>query len=449
MFFAGAKLHRKEAVMDQKSNAVAKGRRVALIEGCRTPFVKAFAEYNGLTSLDLSRLAAKESLYRAGLRPSDVDQVVWSTTVPVLRYPNLGREVAIALGMPKVPGFTVMRACASGLQALTSAAEHIGVGYSDVALVGGADSLSNTPVPYTKKVIDALQGFAKARSMKSRLQALAALPAKELLPTPPDIVEYSTGLSMGQHAERMAKQNGISREAQDDYAYRSHQRAGEATDDGRLTAELVPVSIPPKFETVISEDTMIRKNPDREKLRSLTPVFDKKYGTITAGNSSPLTDGAAAIVAVSEERAKALGVKPLGFIRSYGYVALDTQDQLLLGPAYVAPLALDRAGLSLQDMDLVDMHEAFAAQVLSCLQKMGSKDFAAQELGRSEAVGDVDMDRFNVCGGSIPIGHPFGATGLRMVITALHELQRRNGQFALLLVCAGGAMGAGMVLERE
>jgi acetyl-CoA acyltransferase len=425
------------------------GRRVALLEGCRTPFVKAFGEYNGLTSLDLSRLAAKEVLYRAGIRPTDVDQVVWSTTVPVLQYPNLGREVAIALGLPKVPGFTVMRACASGLQALTSAAEHILAGYSDVALVGGADSLSNTPVPYSKRVIDALQGLMKAKSMKARLQALSQIPAGELLPTAPDLVEYSTGLSMGQHAERMAKQNGISREAQDDYAYQTHKRAGEATDDGRIKAELVPVALGPDYDKVVTEDTMIRKNPDREKLRSLAPVFDKKYGTVTAGNSSPLTDGAAAVVAMSEEKAKSLGLKPLGYIRSYGYVALDTRDQLLLGPAYAAPLALDRAGLHLQDIDLVEMHEAFAAQVLSCLQKMGSKEFAAQELGRAEPVGDVDMDRFNVCGGSIPIGHPFGATGLRMVSTALHELRRRDKKFALLLICAGGAMGAGMVIERE
>jgi acetyl-CoA acyltransferase len=435
--------------MTQESEAARPGRRVALIEGCRTPFVKAFGEYNGLTSLDLSRLAAKEVLYRAGIRPKDVDQIVWSTTIPVLQYANLGREVAISLGLPKVPGFTVMRACASGLQALTCAAEHIVQGYSDVALVGGADSLSNTPVPYSKRVVDALQGLVKAKSVKARLAALSSLPARELLPSAPDIVEYSTGLSMGQHAERMAKLNGITREAQDDYAYQTHKRAGEATDDGRIKAELVPVALPPGLDRVLTEDTMIRKDPDRQKLRELKPVFDKKYGTVTAGNSSPLTDGAAALVAMSEEKAKALGLKPLGYIRSYGYVALDPRDQLLLGPAYAAPLALDRAGLHLHEMDLVEMHEAFAAQVLSCLQKMGSKEFAAQELGRAEPVGDVDMDRFNVCGGSIPIGHPFGATGLRMVTTALHELQRRDKQFALLLICAGGAMGAGMVIERE
>ncbi len=425
------------------------GRRLAIIEGCRTPFVKAFAQYNGLTALDLSRLAAKEVLYRAGIGPQDVDQVVWSSTIPVLQYPNIAREVAMALGMPKVPGFTVMRACASGLQALTSAAEHIGVGYSDVALVGGSESVSNTPVAYSKKVIDALQSVVKARSAKGKIAALAALPVSELLPSPPEIVEYSTGLTMGQHAERMAKQNGISREAQDDYAYLTHKRAGEATDDGRLKAELVPVALPPKFQNLIEEDTMIRKSPDREKLRSLRAVFDRKHGTVTAGNSSPLTDGAGAMVAMSEEKAKALGLEPLGYIRAYAYVALDTRDQLLLGPAYAAPVVLDRAGLSLPDMDIIEMHEAFAAQVLSNIQKIGSKDFAARELGRSDAVGEIDMDKFNVCGGSLPIGHPFGATGIRMVTTALNELKRRAGQFALLLICAGGAMGAGMILERD
>lgn len=423
------------------------GRRVAIIEGCRTPFVKAFGEYNDLTSLDLSRLVAKEVIYRANIKPSDIDHVIWSTVIPVLQYANLGREVAIPLGMPKTPGTTVMRACASGLQALTSAAEHILVGYADTVLVGGVDSTSNTPVAYSKKIIEALQGVLKAKSIQGKLAALAKVPLRQLLPQEPKIAEHSTGLSMGQHAEQMAKQNGITREAQDDYAYLSHKRVGEATDDGRLKAELVPVPIGPSYDQVVTEDTMIRRNPDREKLRSLSPVFDNKYGTVTAGNASPLTDGASSVIAMSEEKAKALGLEPLGYLRSWGYSALDPKDQLLLGPAYAAPLALDRARLTLADIDLVDMHEAFAAQILSNLQKMASKEFAAQ-LGRSEPVGEVDMDRFNVCGGSIPIGHPFGATGLRMVTTVLHELKRRQKNFGLL-ICAAGAMGAGMVLERE
>jgi acetyl-CoA acyltransferase len=266
---------------------------------------------------------------------------------------------------------------------------------------------------------------------------------------PPALKEPTTGLTMGESAEIMAQKNAISREAQDELAWRSHTRAAAAWDAGKFDDEVMHVPVPPRYERTSARDNIVRKDTTVEALAQLRPVFDRRYGTITAGNASPLTDGAAALVLMSEERARALGVRPLGFVKAYAYAALDPRDQLLQGPAYAAPVALDRAGLRLQDMDLVDMHEAFAAQVLSNLKAFASKAFAEKELGRSEPLGEIDPARLNVNGGSIALGHPFAATGARMILQTLRELERRKGRYALLTVCAAGALGAALVLERE
>jgi acetyl-CoA acyltransferase len=252
---------------------------------------------------------------------------------------------------------------------------------------------------------------------------------------------------MGQSAERMAQLNGISRGAQDEFAYLSHRRASEAWRSGKFDAEVMHVAVPPRYERIADRDNIVRDDTTMEALAQLRPVFDRSYGTVTAGNSSPLTDGAAAVVLTSEEKARALGLKPLGYVRAYAYAALDPGDQLLQGPAYAAPRALDRAGLRLQDLDLVDMHEAFAVQVLSNLQAFASRTFAEEKLGRSAPLGDVDPTRLNVNGGSIALGHPFAATGARMILQTLRELGRRKGSHALLTVCAAGALGAALVLD--
>jgi acetyl-CoA acyltransferase len=254
---------------------------------------------------------------------------------------------------------------------------------------------------------------------------------------------------MGQSAEKMAKDNGVSREEQDRFALASHQRAAAATDDGRLAKEIVRTYAPPKFESSLGEDDGIRRDSTFDALQSLKPVFDRRYGTITAGNSSPLTDGASAFLLMSEDKAKSLGYEPLGYIRSYAFSGVDPSDQLLIGPAYSTPVALDRAGLQLNDMGLIDLHEAFAAQVLSVLQAFESETFAKDKLGRSHSLGKVDEDRVNVMGGSIAIGHPFGATGGRITLSLLTELKRRNAQFGLLALCAAGGLGFSMVVETE
>jgi acetyl-CoA acyltransferase len=423
------------------------GRRVAIVDGCRTPFAKAGSDYRSLSAVELGKVAVRELIDRANLEVKEVDQMVYGTVVQSVQEPNIAREVTLGSGLPAtVPAFTVGRACASSNQAITSAAEHIALGMSEVAIAGGAESLTDIPILVSDEMRDALVAASKARSVADKLKAFAAIRPRHLAPIAPAIAEPTTGLTMGQSAERMAQQNGISREAQDRWALRSHQLAAAATADGRLTAEMAPVFVD---GVAITRDNGIREDTSLEKLAQLRPVFDRQYGTVTAGNSSPLTDGASAVLLMSEERAKALGYEPLGYIRSYAYAALDPGDQLLQGPVFAAPVALERAGLSMKDIDLMDMHEAFAAQVLSNLQWLDSETIARERLGLSKPVGHPDEDRINVLGGSIAIGHPFGATGGRITITLLQELKRRGEGLGLITVCAAGGMGFAMVVERE
>jgi acetyl-CoA acyltransferase len=253
---------------------------------------------------------------------------------------------------------------------------------------------------------------------------------------------------MGDSAEKMAKENGISREAQDAFAIRSHTKAVEAWEAGIFDDEVMPFPLPPSYRDVVERDTIPRSDSTAEKLATLRPVFDRKYGSVTAANASPLTDGASAVILMAEETAKALGYEPRAFIVSYGFAALDPNWQLLMGPSFATPLALDRAGMTLADIDVVDMHEAFAAQILSNTQAFASREFAERHLGRSEAIGEIDEDTFNIYGGSISLGHPFGATGARQLLTMANELNRRGGGTALVTQCAAGGLGAAVVLEK-
>ena len=425
------------------------GRRVAVVEGCRTPFLKSGTGFHDMTAVDLGTLAVRELLGRSEVEGSDVDEVVYGTVVHSVQAPNIAREVSLKAGIPpKVPSFTVSRACASSNQAITSAAEKIALGQGDVVIAGGAESLTDIPIMVSKPLRDRLVAASKAKSLGARVKAFAGFRPSELAPMTPAIAEPSTGETMGESAERMAKENGISREEQDRWALRSHQQAAEGTADGRLTAEIAPVYLPPDYEEVVDRDNGIREDTSMEKLSQLRPAFDRKYGTVTAGNSSPLTDGASAVLLMNEERAKAEGREPLGYIRSWAYAALAPTDQLLQGPAFAIPRALERAGLTMDDIDLWEMHEAFAAQVLSNLQWLDSDTFAREKLGRSRKVGILPEDRINVMGGSIAIGHPFGGTGGRLTVTLLNEMKRRGVGLGLISVCAAGALGFAMVVER-
>jgi len=424
------------------------GRRVAIVAGVRTPFAKAGTAFKSISAIDLGKLCVAELLQRTNLDGKEVQALVFGTVIPSVVAPNIAREVSLLPLFPRgVQAYSVSRACASANQAITDAADQIALGQLDVAIAGGSESLSNIPILHSQGMAEALVLASKARTLPTRLKALARLRPKDLVPVTPAIAEPSTGETMGESAEKMAKLNAIAREEQDHFALRSHRLAAAGTADGRLTAEIMPVYVPPKFDNVLTSDNGIREDTSYEQLAALKPVFDRKYGTVTAGNSSPLTDGGACVLLMNEEKAKSLGYPPLGIIRSYAYAALDPGEQLLQAPVLAAPVALKRAGLTLKDMDLVEMHEAFAAQVLSNLKGFESKRWA-ERAGFSQPVGEVDRAKLNVMGGSIAIGHPFGATGARITTTLLDELRRRGGQFGLMTVCAAGGMGFAMIVER-
>ncbi|HEX9982060.1 MAG TPA: acetyl-CoA C-acyltransferase FadI [Thermoanaerobaculia bacterium] len=424
--------------------------RVAVVRGLRTPFAKSGTVFGQLSALDLGKIVVAELIERSGIDPNSVQELVFGNVIPSVKAPNIAREIILGTGLPrKIPGYAVSKACASANQAITAASDMIYRGYADTVIAGGSESLSDVPILFSKKFANALVGASKQKSVGGKLGAFSKIRPKDLAPDAPAIAESTTGLTMGESAEKMAKENHISREAQDKFALQSHLRAAEATANGRFKDEVMNVVVPPQYETVVDKDNLIRGDSTLEAMAKLRPVFDRKYGTITAGNASPLTDGAAAVLLMSEEKAKALGLKPIGYIKSYAYAATDPFDQLLQGPVFALPTALERAGVSLQDIGVIEMHEAFAAQVLSNIQWIGSKKVAQEKLGRSEPVGDIDPEKINRTGGSIALGHPFGATGARIVTTVCNELQRTGEQYGLVTVCAAGGIGVAMVLERE
>jgi len=424
--------------------------RVAVIKGVRTPFAKSGTHYARLSALDLGKIVVSELLSRSGIDPRSIQELIFGNVIPSVKAPNIAREIVLGTGLPrKIPAYSVSKACASANQAITSGADTIFRGYADVVIAGGAESLSDVPILFSKNFSEALVTASKQKSIGGKLGSFSRIRPKDLAPDAPAIAESSTGLTMGESAEKMAKENGISRETQDKFALQSHHRAAAATASGRFKDEVMTVIVPPSFDNIVEADNLIRGDTTLDALAKLKPVFDRKYGTITAGSSSPLTDGAAAVLLMSEEKAKAEGLKPIGFIKSYAFAATDPFDQLLQGPVFALPTALDRAKLTLADINVIEMHEAFAAQVLSNIQWIGSKKIAQEKLGRAEPIGEIDPEKINLTGGSIALGHPFGATGARIVTSVCNELQATGQQYGLVTVCAAGGMGVAMVLERE
>lgn len=428
-----------------------KRRRAVVIGGVRTPFVKAFAEFMRLDTIALGVAAVRGLLDRYPVARREIGALVWGGVILPAYAPNVGREIVLDLAHEgrldtEIEALTVTRACASGLQAVTLAAGAIERGDADLIIAGGSDSTSNAEVKLPQKLVHAAVPFVFGKATPSDvLGALGQLwPPGDLLPRAPRVAERTTGQVMGEAAEDMARRNEISRAAQDELAVRSHQRAAAAIAAGRFSREVVPVSVP--GEQTVCADTLVRAATSVDKLARLTPAFAKD-GAVTAGSSSPLTDGAAAVLLASEERAAALGLTPLARVTHWSYVGVDPADQLLMGPALAMPRCLARAGLRLDEIDLVDMHEAFAAQVLSVLKMLGSAAFARARLGRDAAVGTVDAARLNVHGGSLALGHPFAATGARMVTTVANELHATGKRTALLGLCAAGGIGAAAILE--
>jgi acetyl-CoA acyltransferase len=425
------------------------GRRVAIVAGLRTPFAKSNTAFRDVSATALARHAARELLVRSEVDGWEVDEVIFGQVVSSVRVPNVAREVSLLPQLlPSVPAYSLNRACASAAQAITNAADQIALGHADTVLAGGVESLSDIPVLHSRRFSQILVEAGKARSVGARIGALARTRLRDLVPVTPAVAEPSTGETMGQSAEKMAKENGITREAQDRLALMSHQRAAAATADGRLGAEIAPWFGGPQMDQIVTGDNGIRPDTSLEALAELRPVFDRRYGSVTAGNASPLTDGAAAVLLMAEDKAAALGYEPLAYLRSYAVAAVDPGWQLLMGPVYAVPRALERAGIAWGELGLIEIHEAFAAQVLSNAQAWGSTAWA-ERLGLAGPVGEVDWDSTNVMGGSIAIGHPFGATGARLVTTLAHEMRRRDVQFGLISICAQGGMGYALVLERD
>ena len=425
------------------------GDRIAIISGLRTPFARQATAFHGIPAVDLGKMVVSELLARSEIPPDVIEQLVFGQVVQMPEAPNIAREIVLGTGMNvHTDAYSVSRACATSFQAVANVAESLMAGTIRAGIAGGADSSSVLPIGVSKKLARVLVDVNKARTTGQRLMLFSRLRLRDLMPVPPAVAEYSTGLRMGDTAEQMAKTHAITREQQDALAHRSHMRAAQAWQEGKFADEVMTAYVPP-YREPFSEDNNIRKNSSQADYAKLRPAFDRKHGTVTAANSTPLTDGAAALIMMTESRAKELGLTPLGYLRSYAFTAVDVWQDMLLGPAWATPLALDRAGLTLADLTLFDMHEAFAAQTLANLKMLASDRFAREVLGRAHATGEVDDAIFNVMGGSIAYGHPFAATGARMIVQTLNELRRRGGGFGLVTACAAGGLGAAMVLEAE
>ncbi|MCG9700454.1 acetyl-CoA C-acyltransferase FadI [Vibrio natriegens] len=425
------------------------GERVAIVAGLRTPFARQSTEFSQVPAVDLGKMVVSEMLARTDLDPKLIEQVVFGQVVQMPEAPNIAREIVLGTGMNvHTDAYSVTRACATSFQAAVNVTESIMAGTIDIGIAGGADSSSVLPIGVSKKLAANLLALSKTKTLGQKLNVLRNLSFKDLMPVPPAVAEYSTGLSMGQTAEQMAKTHGISRAEQDALAHRSHTLASQAWKEGKVQGEVM-TAFPEPYKKWISEDNNVRHDSTLEGYAKLRPAFDRQYGSVTAANSTPLTDGGAAVMLMREGKAKELGMEILGYIRGYAFSAIGVETDMLMGPSYATAKVLENTGLELSDLTLIDMHEAFAAQALANVKMFASDKFAQENLGRSKAIGEIDIDKFNVLGGSIAYGHPFAATGARMMTQTLRELKRRGGGIALNTACAAGGLGAAMILEVE
>lgn len=434
---------------DRQQVTNARGERIAIVAGLRTPFAKQATAFHGVSALDMGKMVVNELLSRSELDPKLIEQLVYGQVVQMPAAPNIAREIVLGTGMNlHTDAYSVTRACATSFQSTVNIAESIMTGNIEIGIAGGSDSSSVLPIGVSRKLAHALVDLNKARTLGQKWNIVRRLGFKDLLPVPPAVAEYSTGLSMGQTAEQMAKSHGISRAEQDALAHRSHTLASQSWNEGKLKDEVMVAHVPP-YKSFIERDNNIRDNSSLESYAKLRPVFDRKHGSVTAANSTPLTDGASAVILMSEGKAKALGYTPIGYIKSYAFSAIDVWEDMLMGPSYATPLALKRAGMQLEDLTLIEMHEAFAAQTLANMKMFASKKFAEEKLGQSRAIGEIDMSKFNVLGGSLAYGHPFAATGTRLITQVCNELKRRGGGTGLTTACAAGGLGVAMIVEVE
>lgn len=425
-----------------------KNGRIAIVDGVRTPFARIATHYRDLSAIDLGTFVVNELIKRNNLQKSQIDQLVFGMTVMIPEAPFIAREIALNCGLDDVDAYSITRACATSFQTIASAAESILAGNAEIVIAGGTDSTSSVRLPMSPKFSSTLRDVNFAKTLKDRVRLLSTLRPKDIIPMEPSITEFSVGETMGQSCEKMVKKWGVGRAEQDDLAFASHRNASNAWQAGYLDQQVMSVTLP--NGKVLKDDNLVRKNPERSAYDKLKPCFDLTgSGTITAANASALTDGASAVLLMSEAKAKELGLTPIGYIRSFAFAAKTPKDDLLMGPVLAAPIAMDRAGISLKELSLVDMHEAFAGQVACNLRGLASTDYAKSTLKRSAALGEIDRNILNVNGGSVAFGHPFGATGARVISQMAYELKRRGGGLGLTTACAAGGIGAAMVVEAD
>ncbi len=423
-------------------------KKVVLIDGCRTPFLRSGTDYMDLMSYQLGQFAIKGLLVKTGIDPKMIDSVAMGCVISNIKTPNVAREAALTAGIPNTtPCHTVSQACISANRAIADGCLEIMTGQSDIVIAGGIDHTSDTPIQFPRKMRKKLFKAQRIKTMMDNLKFVFSLRPSDFAPERPQVAEFTTDRVMGQDCDIMAASFGITREDQDKFAVRSHQLAAKAHEAGHLPAEMVEVTIPPKFKP-INRDNGVRGNSTLEKVAKLRPAFDRKFGTLTAANSSFLTDGASATLLMSEEKAKELGLTPKVEVVAFAFTGQSLEDELLLGPAYAVSKVLKKAGMELSDMDVIEFHEAFAGQILTNLKALASDEFAQKNLGRDKAVGEVDQSKFNLWGGSLSIGHPFGATGGRIMTTCANRLQQEGGKYGILAACAAGAHGHAMILKR-
>ncbi len=423
--------------------------RVAVVDGCRTPFLRAGTQFNDLPAYELGRLAVAGLINKTGLDPDLIGQFLYGCVTADPEKSNVAREVMLAAGIPsKVPAYSISEACISSNQAITNAADQIRFGHIDVAVAGGTDITSDVPIRFSKTMRQKLIKSSRAKGLKDYYKIFKDVRPKDLAPANVGIADYFTGLSMGASCDRMCKRLGITRREQDEYALRSHHLAAAATEKGLLAEEMVMAAPGPHYKPVMA-DNGIRGDSTIEKLSSLKPAFEKSYGTVTAGNASFLTDGASAVLLMSESKAKELGFKPKAFIKSYAYVGTDPLEEMLLGQTYTLPLALKRAGIEFNDIGVLEIHEAFAGQMVAAIKLIGSKEFAKDYFGLDDKIGDVRDDRLNTLGGSLSLGHPFGATGGRLFTTCVNRMVREDSRYGLVSACALSGLGNATILERD
>lgn len=426
-------------------------KNVVIVDGIRTPYIKFGSEFKGIPAHELGAIVLKELIERLDLDPQSIDEVIVGNIAQPPEAANIARNIALLAGIPQeIPAFSVQRNCASGMQAIADAWYRIQAGHGDIYITGGAESMSGIPLLWNDKAANWMGELFKARTLIQRLSLFTKIkPAffKPIIGLQLGLTDGYCGLNMGETAEILAREFKISREEQDRFAMRSHNLAEKATDEGILRQEIMPVAVPPKYNKIIDKDNGIRPSQSMEALGKLKPVFDRRNGTVTAGNASQITDGASMILVMEEKKAKELGYEPLGRIKSFAFAALDPK-RMGLGPAYSTKFALEKAGMQIKDMQRIEINEAFAVQVIANLRIFESDVLSKQYLNLDKALGAVDEDILNVNGGAIALGHPVASSASRLVITLLKEMQRSNLEIGLAALCVGGGQGAAFILER-